>query len=128
MKIGNKLLYLTHFITNKCNLGCRHCFYHKALNKKIKIAGINEIENIIKSLKRPLRRLVITGGEPFLYPHLSQLVLAYQKINKPKRIFIDTNGYATERIANTLGYLANKVHLPLHIQLSMDGPLTCTIT
>ncbi|MBD3263540.1 MAG: radical SAM protein, partial [Candidatus Omnitrophica bacterium] len=115
-------LYLTHFVTNKCNLECRHCFYHNFLNKEIKTPGFGEIEKMIKSLKRPLERVVITGGEPFLYPNLASLCLAYKKINKAKQIFLDTNGYTTGLIAETVNNIAAEIDSPLHIQLSLDGP------
>lgn len=67
-------LYLTH----RCERGCPFCFARKVLreagNNLDEILTIDEINTFIEHYGQSLDGLGILGGEPFLYPHLRELI------------------------------------------------------
>lgn len=52
-------------ITNKCNVNCKYCYIHNNQSKKESL-DISEIISAIEDISPG--KLVITGGEPLLYP------------------------------------------------------------
>jgi len=61
-----------HVLEN-CNYRCEHCFAHFEQDGMLSIKKWKQIiDNIIK--KTPIRRFNFAGGEPFLYPHLDELI------------------------------------------------------
>ncbi len=91
---SNPIFYAGIALTNHCNLTCKHCsvittkkpnesnFYEKD--------DIHELLNIL--YKQGLTRLSITGGEPFLYPHLQYFYDILGKLGIESKI--NTNGTA----------------------------------
>lgn len=90
---------VTLFVTNKCNLKCRHCFYWKNTNKDNEEFSIDELEKILPTMGK-FSFVSLTGGEPFLRTDISEIVNFLVNINKVGRISIPTNGYATESIVD----------------------------
>jgi MoaA/NifB/PqqE/SkfB family radical SAM enzyme len=81
-------------VTNLCNATCDFCNY--ARNKKLAGRGVmvdvNDLQNAIDILyHKGVRYLTFSGGEPFLHPHLYDMV-AYS-VQKGIRPSICTNGY-----------------------------------
>ena len=83
--------------THGCNFRCPFC-HHKnlALSKDIQEIPFNEILDFLKLRKNMLDTVVITGGEPTIYPDLDN------KLQKIKElgyyIKLDTNGTNPEAI------------------------------
>jgi len=69
---------LIFFVTSRCNLLCRHCFYWEELNKKKGELELPEIEKIAKSLPN-LLTVSLTGGEPYLRPDLPEIASAFEQ-------------------------------------------------
>ena len=116
-------IYITLYVTNYCNAKCDHCFYWEELNTGKPELSLDEMKQIAKSLKHPLRTLMLTGGEPFLRKDLADIIIAFHKINKTRRITMPTNGINTERIVSTVETVLKECpDLYLHIQVSIDGP------
>ncbi|MBI2667512.1 radical SAM protein [Candidatus Woesearchaeota archaeon] len=114
-------IYLTYFVTSKCNLKCQHCFYWDSLNKINNELSLEEIERFSKSIKN-LLVLSLTGGEPFLRSDLDRIVKILYNNSKPKIISIVSNGYFTERCLEiTKSILDNCRNISLIIELSIDG-------
>ena len=73
---GDPLQFI-FFITSKCNLRCRHCFYAENLNKPDSELSIDEIEKISQNMN-DLLWFSMTGGEPFFifaakrYPFITE--------------------------------------------------------
>ena len=63
-------IYLTYFVTSRCNLQCQHCFYWDSLNKIKNELNLEEIEKFSKELK--------------------EIIEAFSKIDK-----VDTKGVET---------------------------------
>ncbi len=115
----NMLLY----VTNYCNAKCDHCFYWEELNTGKPELSLDEMKSIAKTLKHPLRTLMLTGGEPYLRTDLADIIIAFHKINGTRRITTPSNGMNTDRIlAITKRVLKECPDLHLHIQISLDGP------
>ena len=57
-----------------------HCFYKSELNKKEEELSLQQIKTIAKTLKHPLKTLMITGGEPFLRNDVPEICGAFLKI------------------------------------------------
>ena len=111
-----------HFM-NSCNLRCAHCYqegYHYQdlpLNKLLEIG-----DQITTALKKwnMLGRISLTGGEPFLSPHILTLVNFLENSDEIKQFDILTNGtcITDEHIAALVQ--SKKLH---QIQISLDGPI-----
>lgn len=70
-------LYLTH----KCNRGCPFCFARKVLkqsgdnvNELLSVEEVRTLLNHFPEIENNLKNLGLLGGEPFLYPHLEELL------------------------------------------------------
>ncbi|MBI4970693.1 MAG: radical SAM protein [Candidatus Omnitrophica bacterium] len=116
--------YLTHFISNRCNLSCEHCFYWVDLNTKVNELSLQEIEKVLKSLKNPLRGVILTGGESFLRKDIDEIVKLYIDITSTPNIIIASNGFyldvMKDKLEKTLPY-ANSHGTQIDVQISLDG-------
>ncbi len=86
-------LYL--HITDTCNLFCNHC-YARAQNSKDAVHfPLNKVAEVVKQAKETgFRKIVITGGEPLLYPELNELLkklIEMRKFSKLPTIVLRTN-------------------------------------
>ncbi|MDP3728471.1 MAG: radical SAM protein [bacterium] len=114
---------MTLYVTNYCNAKCDHCFYWEELNTGKPELSLDDMRRIAKTLKHPLRTLMLTGGEPYLRKDLDEIIIAFHTINGTRRITTPTNGMTTERIlAMTKKILAECPDLYFHVQVSLDGP------
>lgn len=81
--------------TTVCNLNCKNCLNFKPYDKKLQHYDIETLENSIDLYFSAIDRVGlfhVSGGEPFLYPHLSRL-LTY--IGEKYREKIDILGTVT---------------------------------
>ncbi len=119
-------LTLIIFVSDRCNLKCRHCFWWKQ-KKAVKELTIEQLTKIARSVKNPLETLHLTGGEPFLRNDISEICATFAKFNSPKNIAFSSNGVMTdtimekmkeigEKCEETAGYRPN-----LSILISLDG-------
>lgn len=134
MKILGKTVYnayvkkkepisLIHFVTNKCNARCVHCFLDfddvSIYKDEMTLA---EIEELSKHLGGSILNVNLTGGEPFLRKDMFEIVQAYFTNAKVKSIFITTNGMFTERIKGFLEKsIAANVDGNIIFSLSIDN-------
>ncbi len=87
-------LYITFYVTNRCNLKCEHCFYSAELNQPTQQLTLEEIEKMAKSMD-PFPVLLYGGGEPFLRTDIAEITSLFYKYNKIKYLAIPTNGTYT---------------------------------
>ena len=110
-----------HFM-NSCNLRCAHCYQEGYSYKDLPIDQLMQIANAItEALKKwnMLGRISLTGGEPFLSPHLFTLIDYLEKSEVIKQFDILTNGtLITDNHIKKLK-TCKKLH---QIQISLDGP------
>jgi len=109
-----------HFI-NECNLRCAHCYQEGyqhsdfSLEKLLQIA--NQISQVLSKWNM-LGRMSLTGGEPFLSPHLFPLIDYFEGDENTKQFDILTNGTCID--ADHIAKLRKYKKLR-QIQISLDG-------
>lgn len=87
-----KNFHIQWHITEKCNLNCLHC-YKEPYREELSLSQLKEVmNNIVKFLGDRNLVLTITGGEPFLVPHLYQFLSYLNQLEIVKKINIITNG------------------------------------
>jgi len=113
---------LIFFVTSRCNLLCRHCFYWEELNKKKGELELPEIEKIAKSLPN-LLTVSLTGGEPYLRPDLPEIASAFEQYSHVRNIQIPSNGLLVAKTLERAEALLNKVReARVATGVSLDGP------
>ncbi|MFB3904701.1 MAG: radical SAM/SPASM domain-containing protein [Acidobacteriota bacterium] len=113
---------LIFFVTSRCNLLCRHCFYWEELNKKKGELELPEIEKIARSLPN-LLTVSLTGGEPYLRPDLPEIAFAFEQHSHARNIQIPSNGYSVAKTLERAEALLNKVReARVATGVSLDGP------
>ena len=85
---GHRIMKLSIFYTNHCNINCDHCFLGKQVNRCV--MNRKMLHNVLIQAKSlGINTVSFTGGEPFLY------------FNSIIKITISTNGYWANTIENT---------------------------
>ncbi len=99
----------------RCNLACRHCYSVSGPHGATVMDKATILAAIADAASLGYRRVVISGGEPFLYPHLTELCTAAR-----------AHGLRTAVVTN--GHFLDERHLaPLapvldQLVVSVDGP------
>jgi len=102
-------------ITERCNLHCAHCFVSSG-----DYGDHMELSNIVKKVLPRLRqarveRITLTGGEPFVHPHLLEICRAVVDAGLPVGICTNATCITDEQIT----YL--KELGDVHMNVSFDG-------
>lgn len=114
---------LYFFITNRCNMYCKHCFFLDQLNKINNELTFEEIVSMAKSLKGKLSGIFLTGGEPFIRDDVKEIVTCLIFNGGVKSVTIATNGFLTERILDVVEHITEKhPDIQFGLQISLDGP------
>lgn len=121
IKKSNSPIQLTHFVTAKCNLRCKHCFYWKSIENSKNELTLEEIRKISKNMGG-IFFLLISGGEPFLRDDLVEIVKTYYSNNKIKNLSIPTNGILDNKIIKMCKKILDQCPgLSFSLNLSLDG-------
>ena len=116
-----KPIYLIFFVTSRCNSRCKHCFFSKELNNKVKDLSLEEIDRFSKEIGK-LLWLDFSGGEPFIRDDLFEVYKIFVKNTKAESISIPTNGILTENIYSTVKKMLEYGKVKnLNINLSIEG-------
>ena len=117
---GDPLQFI-FFITSKCNLSCRHCFYLEKLNGLKDELSVKEIERISQGMG-DLLWLSLTGGEPFLRKDISEIAEIFYRNTKFGLLTICTNGILQDQIIRSVSEICRTckgAHVILYV--SLDG-------
>lgn len=105
------------FLPN-CNFHCPFCQNWQLVDEPEKIEDVEWelIENYLRRQKQWIDGVVITGGEPTIYPHLKPLLQEIRKLGF--KIKLDTNGYNPSLLkeiceAKLVDYVAMDIKAPL---------------
>jgi MoaA/NifB/PqqE/SkfB family radical SAM enzyme len=101
------------YLTEICNLNCKMCFL-KQIKSKTNTIELDIIKKVVGELIYLRPRYTLTGGEPFLYPEIKEII----KHIKAKGLYLSivTNGTLIENFAETL------VHSGVDkLNISIDG-------
>ncbi len=110
----------TLFITNRCNVNCRHCFYKEKINSPVEELSLDEIRKLARYLRRFNNGISITGGEPFLREDIADIVEVLAD-NGIKKININSNGLATQQILKIAKRISCLDDIDFSISISIDG-------
>lgn len=128
-RIATRLVYkpglpvsLIFFVTSRCNLLCKHCFYWEELNGNKNELTLPEIEKISHSLPN-LLTLSLTGGEPYLRTDLPEIAAIFERNSRVQNIQIPSNGLLVDQVVSRAEELLKKVRRArVSTGVSLDGP------
>lgn len=114
-------IFITFFVTSKCNANCGHCLYWDKLNgpgDELSLEEIEKISNFIPSFYK----LLLSGGEPFLRNDIDQICRIFYLNNKVRQITLPTNGISTDKIYAKMGDILRLCPgANIQAQISIDG-------
>lgn len=111
------------FVTSRCNLRCKHCFYWKQIKQSANKneLTLEEIKKISKNLDT-VYYLTITGGEPSLRNDLPEICETFYKNNNLRMISFHTNGMLPEKIKKQTKQIFEKCkNVKINIGIGVDG-------
>lgn len=104
---------INFYPTDRCNLKCSMCF--ERLRKPRHEMQLSDWQMIIDQVKKFRPRIHISGGEPFLYPYIMNLITFIKRENL--FLAVTTNGTFLSEYANDIVISGvNRLHI------SIDGP------
>jgi MoaA/NifB/PqqE/SkfB family radical SAM enzyme len=114
---------LIFFVTSRCNLLCRHCFFWEELNgPRNEELSLDDIARVSQSLPN-LLSLSLTGGEPYLRADLPDIAALFERHSAVRNIQIPSNGFLPDRIVTSTEELLGKVtRARVCTGVSLDGP------
>lgn len=110
-------IYLIHFVTERCNARCPHCFVDFKDGKDE--LSLEEIEKLSLTSGNCLRNVALTGGEPFIRQDLFEIADIWFSNSTAQTISITTNGSMpaqTEQFCQK----ASKKDIPVFFLFSYD--------
>ena len=89
-------VYLIHFVTQRCNARCPHCFvdFKNGDNE----LTLEQIEKTASTTGGCLRNIALTGGEPFIRNDLFEIADIWYTNSTIQTISITTNGSMPQKI------------------------------
>jgi MoaA/NifB/PqqE/SkfB family radical SAM enzyme len=82
---------LMFFVNTGCNLRCKHCYVGQDKQKNVEFSRDEALDILNFFGSRGLERLTFLGGEPTIYPHISELIKVASEYEIPEKR-ITTNG------------------------------------
>lgn len=97
--------------TYHCNIACRHCYNSSGPSRKSERIPLDRMLAIVAQMPEAgLDRLIITGGEPFLYPGDLIALIGAARAAQVSRISINSNAFwatSDAKVQQVLGQLAD---------------------
>jgi MoaA/NifB/PqqE/SkfB family radical SAM enzyme len=119
----NKPVQLILFVTARCNLRCKMCFYWEPIENASKQQELTlaEIETLARSMD-PFLWLQIGGGEPFIREDLPEIINVFARTNHISHATIPSNGWYTDRMVEVTERLClENPAVQFNIDLSFCG-------
>lgn len=97
-------------LTGRCNLNCSYCEDYGARRPNDELAELGvlplaEAEQVLTILRQATPNLVLTGGEPLLYPHIDDLAAQVKTKHQFQHLTVLTNGLLLSKHTGFLPYL-----------------------
>lgn len=109
-KDDNKWLpFLSFPITKKCNFNCIYCGHGgEATASKKNVIDINTIFDITNAaLTKGIRKFRITGGEPFMHPHIDEILQYFSNLGR--FTLINTNASLIQQHASIIREIGENI-------------------
>jgi len=114
----SKPLYLIHFVTERCNANCSHCFLSE---NSVNELSLDEVREFTEKLGL-LPFLTLTGGEPFLRSDLAEVIDLYCRNCSPLNVNLLSNGSLPARMGEVLPIVLEKYpKIEFTVFVSLDG-------
>lgn len=110
----NYLRQVELVLTTGCSLRCKECANLMQYYKKPYMVAKEQIETSINNLQQcvdEINKVVLVGGEPFLYKDISEIISYVAKFQKVNYIDIFTNGTIVPSENNIYALQNNKVKI-----------------
>lgn len=97
-------------LTGRCNLNCSYCEDYGARRPNDELAELDvltlsEAGQVLTVLRQATPNLILTGGEPLLYPHIDDLAAQIKTEYRFRQLTLLTNGLLLSKHLNMLPYL-----------------------
>ncbi|MCD7780724.1 MAG: radical SAM protein [Candidatus Gastranaerophilales bacterium] len=89
---------LIHFVTQRCNAKCPHCFID--FENTYEELNLEQIEKIASTTGPCLRNIALTGGEPFIRDDFFEIANIWYKNSSAQSVSVTTNGSMPSKIEN----------------------------
>lgn len=113
------LRWLYMYISESCNLACKHCWLSPLYDPKGKSGTFIKLEHVQAAIEQAkplgLSNIKLTGGEPTLHPQLAEIMQFIHAANI--RITMETNGVLVDD--ELAGFMA--AHGLSFVSVSLDG-------
>ncbi len=106
---------LVLLLTTRCNLSCSYCYL--ACTQRGKDMPLTVFEAVLEKVAYPPREIILSGGEPTLYPALKEVVQVLREKFPQSKISLQTNGTLLNRKLAAFLWTHR-----IGIGLSLDGP------
>ncbi len=107
------------FITNKCNLRCRGCFYQDKLGKGE--MTFEEYSIHVKKYASEVEKVILLGGEPTIHPQLEKMLEFNESLGLKTTIY--TNGFDLKRLEG-LNLPGVSTRIGVYGSVSSEKPLS----
>ena len=100
-------LVAVYYITTQCNLNCAYCedFGARRNLQAEPAPSLDAVGKILSVIRGGVARLWLTGGEPFLAPHLPEILRIARRDLRFREISMISNGTLLSQNLETLRYL-----------------------
>ncbi|MCL1997408.1 MAG: radical SAM protein [Turicibacter sp.] len=95
MKKSNDIGFFVVIVGQKCSLRCKDCCNFAPFAPPENMSyNVNDLTRQLRAVTEvfSIRKLLISGGEPFIYPHLDKIIKSCLDNDKIAKINIATNG------------------------------------
>ncbi len=93
---GNRLLAplaVVYYVTTRCNLNCVYCEdFGSTRNAPNAALPLEQARRVLRVIRSGTDRLILTGGEPLLYPEIDALAAAARREMGFRHLTLQTNG------------------------------------
>lgn len=119
--VSSSPFLLNYSVTFRCVLDCKYCGVARLSNNlSDEELTSRDIAVFLKDrMLKKLKVIVVSGGEPFLKDDLCQILLEFQKSLFPYIFHITTNGFLSDKIAESVRFL-KKNGLNIVLKVSVD--------
>ena len=124
----NMPLALDWILTKRCNYRCSYCFHYgkgKTTPPQRSFSTLEQLKtavNNIVSLNRPWYKVVLSGGEPTIHPHVFDLIsLLHQELGERlNEVVLITNGSRNQDLYEELADISKTVYINMGISIHTD--------
>jgi MoaA/NifB/PqqE/SkfB family radical SAM enzyme len=87
-------LAVAYYVTGQCNLNCTYCedFGQRRNEQAAPALQLEDALRVLACIRTGVDRLIVTGGDPLLYPDIVPLVTRARRELKFRHITLQTNG------------------------------------